>query len=96
MDNTQRRHLRLQFAAMQRALQEGIKFCLDTCFELRLEPDLALYIRPSVCLMICGLSHPQTLPEKVEIAKKAVRLAEELKMSMTLSTSTLSSYLIRL
>lgn len=78
MDNLQQHYLRLLQGAQKKALAGEFQECLDICFDLRLKPDLALYTRAMVCLTICNFAHYRDLPQKVAIAKDALRIAKEL------------------
>ena len=80
MENLQQHYLGLLEAALQKGLAGEVSACRDICYELRLKPDLALYTRALVCLTICNYTHPQYMPEKLEIAKDALRLAKELQV----------------
>jgi len=81
MDNLQRQYLIRLVAAQEKALAGNFKDCLEECFELRLKPDLALYTRSLVCLTICDLVNLEDLPNKLDLAVEALRLATELKVS---------------
>lgn len=80
MDNLQQHYLRLYEAALKRALGGEIKQCLNICFDLRLKPDLALYTRALVCLTIFDYTSAQSMPERVEMANDALRIAKELQV----------------
>ena len=79
MDNLQREYLLRLASAKEKALAGDINNCLDTCFELRLKADLAFYTRGLVCLTICDLVNLERLPEKLDLAVEALRIATSLK-----------------
>lgn len=83
MDNLQKHYLSQYAAATERALNGDIRSCLNTCFELRLKPDLALYTRAMVGLTICNFVEFKEVPEKLDIAIDALRLATELKVCLS-------------
>lgn len=89
MDNLQREYLLRLMAAQEKILAGNIKDCLEECFELRLKPDLALYTRALVCLTIGDLVNLEDVPDKLDLAAEALRLAIELKVS-TFSRSSSS------
>lgn len=80
MDNIQKLYLVQLYTAQQRAAAGSVQECLDICFELRLKPDLALATRALVYVTICNLVAYSKVPEKVNMAADALRLARELKV----------------
>lgn len=80
MDNLQQHYL-LQLAAAQTAYLNGkIGECRDICFELRLQPDLAMYTRARLCVTICDITSVEDYANKLDIANDALRIAIELQV----------------
>lgn len=80
MDNLQKHYL-IMLASAKRTLLDGdIEGCLNTCFELRLKPDIALYTRALVNLTICNVVHFEECSQKLEIALDALRIARNLQV----------------
>ena len=78
MDNLQRFYLAQLEAAEEHGLHGNTNSCLDICWDLRLEPDLAIYTRALVNSAIARYTTPEEHPDKMKFAEEIGRLAQYL------------------
>lgn len=75
-------HLGLLRSALEKGDAGEIEECLNICSDLRSIPDLCGLIEALVNLIACQYNRIRDLPERVEMAKKALRLVEELTVCL--------------